>query len=127
MDAHISYLGDCITNYNQNSEFSCGGTYNSIKWYSTNITKPTYDEIKAEETKIIQGLPFKKLREQRNELLEATDAYGLTDFPFTNDTKKQEWMTYRQNLRNLPSNSEPKLDTNGKLYNITWPTKPSSH
>ena len=127
MDTPISYLGECIINYNQNSEFSCGSTYNSINWDSTTITKPTYEQLKAEETKIIQGLPLKNLRDQRDELLQETDIYGLTDFPFTNDTKKQEWMTYRQDLRNLPSVSDPKLDANGKLYNITWPTKPTSH
>ena len=98
-----------------------------VNWINTNITKPTYEEVKSEETKIIQGLPYKKLREERGNLLLQSDIYGLTDFPFTSDTKKQEWMTYRQNLRDLPTVSEPKLDSNGKLYNITWPNKPSSH
>jgi len=127
MDTNIKHLGDCLLNFNKNAEFSCGNTYNSINWINTNITKPTYEEVKSEETKIIQGLPYKKLREERGNLLLQSDIYGLTDFPFTSDTKKQEWMTYRQKLRDLPTVSEPKLDSSNNLYNITWPTKPSSH
>ena len=31
---------------------------------------------------------------------------------------------YRQALRDLPKTSSPKLDENGELTNVTWPTKP---
>jgi hypothetical protein len=94
---------------------------------SNNITKPTYEEVKSEETKIIQDLPLNELRTIRDNLLQNSDIYGLSDFPFTNETMKQEWITYRKNLRNLPSNSDPKLDSNNQLYNVTWPSKPLSH
>tara|TARA_B100001094_G_C18149441_1_gene782775 strand:- start:13 stop:396 length:384 start_codon:yes stop_codon:yes gene_type:complete len=127
MDTNIQHLGECLLSFNKNAEFSCGTTYNSINWVNTDITKPTYEEVKSEETKIIQDLPFKKLRMIRDGLLQKSDVYGLSDFPFTNETKKQEWMTYRSNLRNLPSNSVPKLDSNNELYDVTWPSKPLSH
>ena len=127
MDTNIQHLGQCLLNFNKFAQFSCGTTYNSINWMSNNITKPTYEEVKSEETKIIQELPLNELRTIRDNLLQNSDIYGLSDFPFTNETMKQEWMTYRKNLRNLPSNSDPKLDSNNQLYNVTWPSKPLSH
>tara|TARA_B110000444_G_C18535793_1_gene453357 strand:+ start:41 stop:424 length:384 start_codon:yes stop_codon:yes gene_type:complete len=127
MDTNIQHLGQCLLNFNKFAQFSCGTTYNSINWMSNNITKPTYEEVKSEETKIIQDLPLNELRTIRDNLLQNSDIYGLSDFPFTNETMKQEWMTYRKNLRNLPSNSDPKLDSNNQLYNVTWPSKPLSH
>ena len=127
MDTTIQHLGQCLLNFNKYAQFSCGTTYNSISWMSNTITKPTYEEVKSEETKIIQDLPLKELRTIRDNLLKNSDVYGLSDFPFTNETKKQEWMTYRSNLRNLPSNSDPKLDSNNELYNVTWPNRPLSH
>ena len=127
MDTTIQHLGQCLLNFNKYAQFSCGTTYNSISWMSNTITKPTYEEVKSEETKIIQDLPLKELRTIRDNLLINSDVYGLSDFPFTNETMKQEWMTYRKNLRNLPSNSDPKLDSNNELYNVTWPSKPLSH
>jgi hypothetical protein len=35
-----------------------------------------------------------------------------------------EWSTYRQALRDLPSTASPSLDENGNLTNVTWPNKP---
>ena len=58
-----------------------------------------------------------KLRSERDDLLLFSDFSQLGDVGF-NDTKKAEWVTYRQSLRDLPSNtSDP--------ANPTWPTKPS--
>lgn len=56
------------------------------------------------------------LRERRNELLLNSDYTQLPDSPLTS-AKKQEWATYRQALRDLPTTADPS--------NITWPTKPS--
>ena len=54
-----------------------------------------------------------------------TDKYGLTDYPFTSDEKKQEWLAYRQALRDLPNTQTPQIDSDGMLTNVTWPTPPS--
>ena len=54
-----------------------------------------------------------------------TDKYGLADYPFSSDEKKQEWLAYRQALRDLPSNQTPQIDSDGNLTNVTWPTEPS--
>ena len=50
---------------------------------------------------------------KRNSMLAETDVYMVEDFP---TTKKTEWKTYRQKLRDMDF-SDPN--------NITWPTKPN--
>tara|TARA_A100001015_G_scaffold86222_1_gene95843 strand:+ start:1742 stop:1975 length:234 start_codon:yes stop_codon:yes gene_type:complete len=58
-------------------------------------------------------------RERRKEALQETDWTQLPDSPLT-DSKKAEWRTYRQALRDLPTHSNwPKLEGN------EWPTPPS--
>jgi len=42
------------------------------------------------------------LRNKRNELLKESDWTQVNDCPLS-DSKKQEWATYRQSLRDLPS------------------------
>ncbi len=57
-----------------------------------------------------------ELRKLRNNLLFETDWLANSDV-----TMSDEWKTYRQELRDLPSG----LDTVEKVNNVTWPTKPS--
>lgn len=52
----------------------------------------------------------------RNGLLAASDWTQSPDSPLS-DAKKQEWATYRQQLRDLPATADP--------ANPTWPSKPS--
>ena len=56
------------------------------------------------------------LRFERNKLLKETDWLANSDVTMSDD-----WKTYRQSLRDLPSG----LDTVEKVNNVTWPTKPS--
>ena len=58
-----------------------------------------------------------KLRSQRDNLLLSSDFTQLGDIGLS-ESKKTEWINYRQALRDLPANtSDP--------ANPTWPTKPS--
>ena len=60
---------------------------------------------------------FLALRSERDKLLTQSDWTQSPDSPLT-DAKKTEWATYRQQLRDLPSNtSDP--------ANPTWPTPPA--
>jgi len=54
---------------------------------------------------------WKSIRLKRNRLLAETDYLALSD-----QTLSSEMSTYRQNLRDVPTQSNPD--------NITWPTKP---
>ena len=56
-----------------------------------------------------------RLREDRNNLLKATDFYALSDV-----TMSEDMTTYRQELRDLPDG----LTTVEEVNNATWPTKP---
>ena len=68
---------------------------------------------------------FQKLREERDKKLDETDYIIREDYPNPIDSIKQEWYTYRQELRDLPATSNPQLDTNGQLINVTWSILPS--
>tara|TARA_Y100001938_G_scaffold129026_1_gene183456 strand:- start:218 stop:583 length:366 start_codon:yes stop_codon:yes gene_type:complete len=57
---------------------------------------------------------WEEIREKRDALLLETDWTQNSDVP---EATKAKWQTYRQALRDVPSQSDP--------YNITWPTKPS--
>ena len=69
-------------------------------------------------------------RQKRNRLLEGSDWTQMPDSPLS-DTKKAEWATYRQQLRDLPgkwpadvdiTNTDPYAD-NSVVW--SWPTKPT--
>ena len=100
--------------------------YNKLKWYETNTElKPTLAECEAAWQEILNEAPIKKLREERNIKLLETDKYSITDWPHASEEVKQAWITYRQELRDLPATATPQLDENGELTNVTWPTPPS--
>jgi len=72
-------------------------------------------------------LEFSALRDYRNMLLSASDWTVMPDSPLS-DSKKDEWKTYRQKLRDITKSANPKLvggtphlDTSS----VTFPTKPS--
>jgi hypothetical protein len=62
---------------------------------------------------------LERLRLERNRLLQETDWRFRSDL-----TPSQAWIDYCQALRDLPENSEPQLNENGELTNVTWPEKP---
>jgi len=64
-------------------------------------------------------------KEERNKLLSLCDWTQANDSQLT-VSKKTEWATYRQALRDLPSTAKPKLDENGNVTGVTWPTKPEN-
>ena len=56
------------------------------------------------------------VRESRNLLLSECDWTVLPDSPFT-ESKKQEWIVYRQTLRDI-------TETFSNTEDIVWPSKP---
>ena len=84
-------------------------TVNYLKYIGGNFIAETLDDIAFEN--------FAKLRNERNFNLSECDWTQSTDSPLS-DSKKTEWATYRQKLRDLPSNtSDP--------ANPIFPDKPS--
>ena len=66
---------------------------------------------------------FKKVR---NAKLAESDWTQAADSPLS-DSKKNEWKTYRQSLRDITKTASPKLTEHGLLLtsSVTWPTKPT--
>ena len=60
------------------------------------------------------------LRDDRNQLLLESDWTQGIDSPL-NSSKKTEWQTYRQSLRDVTSGISSVSD----VENVIWPTKPS--
>ncbi len=69
-----------------------------------NASKPTADELLARK--------WQSIRAQRDGKLFETDWRASSDL-----TLSDAWKTYRQALRDVPTQSDPD--------NITWPTEPS--
>lgn len=59
------------------------------------------------------------LRDIRRHLLNLCDWTQAADSPLS-DAKKAEWATYRQALRDLPSN----YTDSDNIGDVVWPTKP---
>ena len=81
----------------------------------------TSDEIKDLETRKAAApsetdIKWLQVRTERNSLLLETD-WVVTKASETGVAVSNEWKTYRQALRDVPTQSDPN--------NITWPTKPS--
>jgi hypothetical protein len=106
---------------------SSNDDYSTLEWDDTNTQpKPTLAECETAWQEIISEAPMKQLREERDKKLLETDKYtSIPDWPHASEEVKQAWITYRQELRDLPATSTPQLDENGNLTNVTWPTPPS--
>lgn len=88
------------------------------KYVNGVLTDMTSDEMaarQAEEAAWAAGANDRaaaEVREKRNSLIVETDYLALSD-----NTMTSEMQTYRQALRDVPSQS-------GFPTNVTWPTKP---
>ena len=116
-------ISDALQALRPNSEYSViGDVYSGVNWLDTTQTKPTEDEVNTKVTELKTLEPMNLLREERNRLITETDWRASLDL-----TSTDAWKTYRQQLRDLPASSKPKLNSEGFLdmTSVTWPTKPS--
>ncbi len=102
-----------------------GNDYSTFIWSDTNFTKPTEQEILDKRVEIHNSYGLKLIRDQREELLLNSDKYAIPDWPHSSAEKRQEWLDYRQALRDMTTTQSPQVDANGELVNVTWPTPPS--
>jgi len=65
------------------------------------------------------GWLFSAIRNERTMLLALSDWAVIPDSPLS-DSKKAEWTTYRQALRDVPANNSSVT----RLEDVDWPTKP---
>ena len=118
-------LCNAIELLSPNSCLSGGLTYESVVWKENATNIPTKEQVESKIEELRLLIPMKKLRHERNIKLLETDKYSINDWPHASEEVKQAWITYRQELRDLPSNSTPQQDENGNLTNVIFPTPPS--
>jgi len=82
-------------------------------------SNPTQEEITAKQNEIYALKPLQELREKRNKLLAESDWTQMSDVVLAD---KEDWKMYRQALRDLPSQVEPKLNED---MDALFPTKPT--
>lgn len=69
--------------------------------------------------------PLDMIRSIRNDLLQKSDVYALPDFPHATPEVRQEWIQYRQALRDITKTVELSEDgLSVKILSVVWPAKP---
>lgn len=69
--------------------------------------------------------PLDMIRSIRNDLLQKSDIYVLPDFPHATPEVRQEWIQYRQALRDITKTVELSEDgLSVKILSVVWPAKP---
>ena len=98
-----------------------GTEYSGLEWLDSG-QQPTEQEVKAKLIELDAAEPMRLLRIERNKKIAETDWRVLPD-----QTPSDDWINYRQALRDLPASASPKLDKDGELdfSSFTWPTEPS--
>ena len=98
-----------------------GTEYSGLKWMDSG-QQPTEQEVKAKIIELDAAEPMRLLRIERNKKIAMTDWRVLPD-----QAPSDDWINYRQALRDLPASASPKLDSNHQLdsSSFTWPTEPS--
>ena len=100
-----------------------GTEYSGLKWMDSG-QQPTEQEVKAKIIELDAAEPMRLLRIERDRKIALTDWRVLPD-----QTPSDDWINYRQALRDLPASASPKLDPESEyeldLTSIKWPTEPS--
>ena len=98
-----------------------GIEYSGLDWRDSR-EKPTEEVLSARLKELQDAEPMQLLREERDRRLSETDWWTSRATDGIEMTQAQK--DYRKALRDLPSTASPKLDDDGNLTNVTWPTKP---
>ena len=117
IDLRVALIPSIIRSFDNTPEgFSHGSTWESII-FPEGYEKPPKEAFEAKLQELIDAQPLVELRTKRNTFLEQTDRYATLDYPHATVAKQQEWLDYRQALRDLPSVTEDPA-------NPVWPTPP---
>ena len=97
-----------------------GDDISGLEWFSSE-QQPTKTEIADKIAELDAAEPIRLLRIERDKKIALTDWRVLPD-----QTPSDDWINYRQALRDLPASASPKLDSNYELdfSSFTWPTEP---
>ena len=98
-----------------------GNDYTGLEWLDSG-QQPPKTEVVDKIAELDAAEPMRLLRIERNKKIALTDWRVLPDQPSSDD-----WVNYRQALRDLPASASPKLNSDYELdfSSFTWPTEPS--
>ena len=98
-----------------------GEDYDGLTWLDAKQTQPTETEINSKIAELDNAEPMRLLRIERDKKIALTDWRVLPD-----QTPSDDWINYRQALRDLPASASPKLGSDYELdfSSFTWPTEP---
>ena len=98
-----------------------GLEYSGLEWMDSG-QQPSKEEVEAKIKELDAAEPMRLLRIERDKKIALTDWRVLPD-----QTPTDDWINYRQALRDLPASASPKLDSFYELdlTSVTWPTEPS--
>ena len=106
------------TTASYNSTEAAKDYLNSVEWRKPDGTiSMSPSDFVVDYDKVGPVVELMMLREQRNKKLAESDWTQYNDSPLS-DSKKTEWATYRQSLRDITSSSQ-------SIFSVTWPTEPS--
>ena len=106
-------IAEAIIAIQPNASFTVGNeSIDEITWYSTDVAKPTAQQINDKLAELETTEKLENLRTERDKRLADTDHYGLSD-----QTMTDAMSTYRQALRDITDNYT-------SLDDVVWPTKP---
>ena len=102
-----------------------GDNYSGLEWLDSGQTKPTETEINNKIIELDNAEAMRLLRIERNKRLTECD-WVITKANETDIPAPLPWKEYRQRLRDLPNNANPKLH---ELYeldlsSVDWPISP---
>ena len=89
---------------------------NAILSEDPNSFGVTWSQVAAKKLELEAAEPMRLLRIERDKKLQESDWRATIDYQ---GTKQSDWLTYRQALRDLPTNTED-------AKNPIWPTPPES-
>jgi len=87
-------ISKILIKYYLEKDWICDKTYESLEWNDTTMPKPTEEEFLLK----YEDFLLDEMREKRNTLLRECDHCALPDYP-----RRDQWLTYRQELRDFPS------------------------
>jgi len=114
-------IGSALLNLKPGAQWVLRGTeYSGLEWLDSG-QQPTEQEVKAKIIELDAAEPMRLLRIERNKKIAETDWRVLPD-----QTPSDDWINYRQALRDLPASASPKLGSDYELdfSSFTWPTEP---
>ena len=97
-----------------------GFDYTGLEWLDSE-QQPTKQEIFDKIAELDAAEPMRLLRIERDKKIALTDWSVLPD-----QSPSDDWINYRQALRDLPASATPKLGSDYELdfSSFTWPTEP---